>query len=162
MRRIVTVLEESKVKCHLDQTYTKLRYQRIKGYIHKILIVRYGKDDNMDNVTNRQEKLPHSTSDLYTRWKKTNQWQKCWRIKDSNICRRKTGSWGNYKKDGPKGTISIGERKEDSRKITQTNKELISVGYMIGSIVASWSKHGKSSWWISFGKTSLTNFKKKR
>ena len=45
----------------------------MKGYLHKILTVRYVKYDKMDNVTNRQEKLPHSTSGLYTRWKKTNQ-----------------------------------------------------------------------------------------
>ena len=48
----------------------------MKGYLHKIFTVRYGKDDNMENITNRQEKLPHSTSGLYTRWKKTNQGKK--------------------------------------------------------------------------------------
>ena len=84
----------------------------MKGYLHKILAVRYGKDDMMDNVANRQEKLPHSTSGVYTRLKKKNQGQKYWWIKDSNICKRKKGSWGNYRKFGPKVTISIGVRKE--------------------------------------------------
>ena len=89
---------------------------------------------------------------------------------------RKCGkTYGHYKKYGPKGTIPIGERKEAHiieknggswRKEVQgkscklMNKELISVGYMIGSNVASWSKHGRNSWWVSSEKTSLKNLKK--
>ena len=84
-----------------------MRYQRMKGYLHKILIVRHGKDDRMENVTNRQEnyliQLVVSMLD---------QGKKCWRIKDSNICWGNVEDLGHYKKDGPKGTISIGERKE--------------------------------------------------
>ena len=93
----------------------------MKGYLHKISTVRSGKDDKMDNVTNRHENYLIQLVVFML-----DQGKKCWRIKDSNICRRKREdeeiwkTYGHYKKYGPKGTISIGERKEDSRKITQT------------------------------------------
>ena len=39
----------------LDHIYTKLRYQKMKGYLHKISTVRFGKDDKTDKITNRKE-----------------------------------------------------------------------------------------------------------
>ena len=43
----------------------------MKGYLHKKSTVRSRKDDKMNNITNRQEKLPHSTCGFHARWKRT-------------------------------------------------------------------------------------------
>ena len=43
----------------------------MKGYPHKISTVRSRKDNKMNSITNRQEKLPHSTCGFHARWKNT-------------------------------------------------------------------------------------------
>lgn len=114
----------------------------MKGYLHKISTVRSGKDDKMENITNRQENY---LTQLVVSMLDGKRQSRAKMLKDKRLkhlqkemkVQEKWKTYGHYKKLVLKRQSQQEKEKEIQRKSHKLmNKELISVGYMIGSNVA--------------------------
>ena len=102
----------------------------MKGYLHKTSTVRSGKDDKMDNITNRQENYLTQLVVSMLDGKRQSR-EKMLKDKKNQHLQKEKESLGKVE-----DLWTLQEKKIQGKSHKLMNKELTSVGYMIGSNVA--------------------------